>query len=140
MILLDTNVISELMRPRPLAAVVEWVNGQETSVLWLSTVTVAEIGLGLRILPVGKRRQVLTDRFDVLMNRGFEHRLLGFDQAAARIYPEIIGNRRELGRPMSYPDGQIAAIARAHGLDLATRNVSDFEECGIRISNPFQAS
>ncbi len=137
MILLDTNVVSAVMMPIPNQAVADWLDRNETGDLFLSAVSVAEILYGLRILPRGKRRQTLEDRFDDFVCRGFERRILAFDHKAGRFYGELMGRRREIGRPMSSFDGQIAAIARSHNLAVATGNVRDFEECGLRILNPF---
>ncbi len=137
MIVLDTNVISEVMKPRPRPKVLAWLDECATESLFLSAVTCAEIGFGLHSLPRGKKRRILEERFQVFLDHGFEGRILPFDAPSARFYGEIMGNRRSLGRPMSILDGQIAAIARAHRFSVATGNVKDFEECGIRIINPF---
>lgn len=138
MIVLDTNVVSEVMKPSPKQAVVDWLNSQETSRLYVSTITLAEIGYGLHVMPEGKRRRSLEDRFDNFVADGFDQRVVGFDMAAARLYGEVMGRRKELGRPMSILDGQIASIARAHHAAVATRNVSDFDECGLTLLNPFE--
>ena len=137
MILLDTNVVSEVMRPAPTQSVLDWLDHQDTASLYLSTITIAEIGYGLRILPDGKRRRSLHSRFDEFVARGFDQRILTFDESAARLYAEVMGHRKELGRPISALDGQIAAIARVRRFAVATGNVRDFEECGLRILNPF---
>lgn len=137
MILLDTNVISEVMRASPSRVVLEWLNNRDSEKLHVSTVTIGEIEYGLRILPAGRRRSVLKERFERFIYRAFAQRILSFDEAAARVYGEVMGLRKELGRPMSVPDGQIAAIARASGLKIATRNIRDFEECGVDLVNPF---
>jgi hypothetical protein len=137
-ILLDTNVVSEVMAPAPSETVLEWLDGRDASTLYISTVTIAEIGYGLRVLPAGKRRQFLEERFEEFVGLGFEQRVLPFDHAAARLYAGLMARRREIGRPMGIPDGQIAAVARANRLAIATRNVRDFEECGLEISNPFE--
>ncbi len=139
MILLDTNVVSAVMKPEPVQPVLKWLDGQDTVSLYLSTITIAEIVYGLRVLPAGKRRRALEDLFEQFVARGFEHRILPFDEAAARLYGELMGRRKEIGRPMSILDGQIAAIARANGFAVATGNVRDFEECGLQILNPFEA-
>jgi predicted nucleic acid-binding protein len=136
-IVIDTNVISEVMKPSPSLAVLEWLNQQNSNSLFVSTITLGEIEYGLRILPAGKRRYDLKERFEQFMLQAFRQRILVFDEAAARSYGEVMGHRKELGRPMSVPDGQIAAIARSKGFAIATRNTSDFEECGIDLFNPF---
>ena len=138
MILLDTNIISEVMAPAPSRPVVEWLNHQAAVTLRISTITLAEVGYGLWVLPEGRKRRDLQDRFDRFVAEGFEQRILTFDESAARLYGEIMGHRRELGRPLAALDGQIAAIARAHRLSVATRNVRDFEECGVETVNPFE--
>jgi len=138
-ILLDTNVVSAVMAPAPPPTVLQWLDDQETAGLFICTITVAEIGYGIRVLPRGRRQGLLRERFTAFIARGFEQRVLAFDIVAAHEYAEIMGHRRELGRPMSVPDGQIAAIARAHRGIVATRNVRDFEECGLEIVDPFAA-
>jgi predicted nucleic acid-binding protein len=137
MILVDTNVVSEVMKVAPSATVVEWLNNQKSSSLYISTVTIGEIEYGLRILAVGKRRLQLKERFQRFVSLAFALRILAYDEAAARTYGEVMGLRKEMGRPMSVPDGQIAAIARAHGLKIASRNTSDFEDCGVELIDPF---
>lgn len=137
MILLDTNVVSAVMAPSPPSRVLNWLDAQRTEYLFLSAITVAEIGYGLRILPEGKRRQRLQHRFQEFVARGFAERMLAFDVPAALAYAEIMGRRKEAGRPMSVPDGEIAAIALARGFAVATRNLSDFEECGLELVDPF---
>ena len=139
MILLDTNVVSASMAPAPPRAVIDWLNRQDTVTLYLSTITIAEIGYGLWIMPDGKRRRSLEDRFEKFVAKGFEQRILDFDKPAARLYGEVMGRRKAMGRPLSVPDGQIASIARANDLAIATRNVRDFEECNLELINPFEA-
>jgi len=87
---------------------------------------------------VGKRRLQLRERFERFISQAFAQRVLSFDEAAARAYGDVMGLRKELGRPMSVPDGQIAAVARSRVLAMATRNISDFEECGLDLLNPFR--
>ena len=139
MILLDTNVVSAVMSPRPPAAIINWLNSQETACLFLSTITIAEIRYGLWCMPDGKRRRELEARFDGFVTEGFEQRILSFDEAAANLYGGIMGHRRAIGRPISIADGQIASIARAQHLMVGTLNVRDFEECGLELVNPFNA-
>ena len=139
MILLDTNVVSEAMRARPDEAVVAWLNEQAAEKLFLSAVTIGEITYGLRILPDGQRRSGLRERFEGFVALAFEGRVLAYDEAAARLCGELLGDRREHGRPLSLADAQIAAIARRHHLAVATRNVRDFAECGLEVLNPFEA-
>jgi hypothetical protein len=98
----------------------------------------ASIPYGLQILPEERRRRDLEERFDRFLARGFAHRVLAFDEDAARLYGRLMAHRRSIGRPMSILDGQIAAIARAQRFAVATRNVTDFEECSLEIVNPFE--
>ena len=137
MILIDTNVVSEIMKVAPSKAVLDWLNHQDSRTLFIATVTIGEIEYGLRILPLGKRRLQLKERFEKFVSQAFTQRVLSFDEQAARAYGDVMGLRKELGRPISVPDGQIAAIARSRGLSVATRNLSDFEECGVELIDPF---
>ena len=131
MILLDTNVVSEIMRPKPSKNVINWLNHEDGSMLFLSSITVAEICYG-------QRRQQLETRFEGFIAQGFAGRIIEFDESAARAYAEIMGLCKEKGRPMSLPDGQIAAVALVNHLVLATRNIRDFATCGIELINPFE--
>ena len=140
MILLDTNVVSEVMKTRPVEAVVAWLNEQDSEKLHVSAITIGEIAYGLRILPDGKRRSGLRERFERFVTLAFDQRVLAYDESAARIYGDLMGDREELGLPMSVPGGQIAAIARVNHLAVATRNVLDFEHCGVDVLNPFEAA
>ncbi len=137
MIILDTNVLAEFMTSPPSDAVVDWLNVQNTMSLYVTSISIAEICYGLQVMPEGKRRRLLEDRFEQFIARAFASRLLNFDETAARIYGEIKAYRKKIGRPLSDFDGQIAAIARTHGFSLATRNVTDFEHCLIELINPF---
>jgi toxin FitB len=136
MVLLDTNILSALMSSEPHLEVVEWLDCQESDCVFLSSVTIAEISYGLESLPSGKGKRHLCDAFERFLALGFVDRNLDFDFEAARIYGQLMAVRRSAGRPMSMADGQIAAIAKAHGLALATRNVKDFQDCGLVIINP----
>ena len=137
MIVVDTNVVSEVMRPQPSLAVLGWLNTQDSNLLFVTTITLAEIGYGLRILPDGLRRRKLQTRFEQFIAQAFEERVLEFTAPAAQAYAEIMGHCKETGRAMSLPDGQIAGIALAHGFAVATRNTQDFEDCGIELINQF---
>jgi toxin FitB len=136
-IVLDTNIISEVMRPQPSSAVLAWLNQQHNPHLFITSVSIAEIGYGLRVLADGQRRRILQNRFEQFIAQGFEFRMLNFDKSAADTYAEIMGYRKELGSPMSFPDAQIAAITRSNHFNLATRNIKDFENCGLELINPF---
>ena len=138
MIILDTNIVSEMMKTAPFRTVLDWLNAQDAASLYVTTITLAEIGYGLRLLPDGQRRRLLAERFDRFIAGAFDQRILSFDEAAARAYGDIMGHRKELGRPISITDGQIAAIARANGFGIATRNIKDFEDSQIALINPFR--
>jgi len=137
MIIVDTNIVAEMMRASPAPAVVAWLNDQEATTLYLTTITIAEIAYGLRILPQGRRRRLLEQGFERVLAEAFAGRILAFDEAAAHRYGEVMGRRKEIGRPLRALDGQIASIARANGGSVATRNVRDFIECGVEVIDPF---
>lgn len=137
MILLDTNIISELMGSKPNKAVVEWLKQEDSAMLYLSSVTLAEVKYGLEILPVGKRRKFLESRFEQFISLAFPGRVLSFDENAAAYYGSLMAGRRSMGRPMNTLDGQIAAIALSNNAKLATRNVKDFAHCDLELLNPF---
>lgn len=138
MIILDTNVISELMKTEPDALVIQWINQKEPMELYISTITIAEISYGLHALSEGTRRTKLENAFHKAILEAFEDRILDFDTSSAHIYGKIMAERKRLGKPLGVPDGQIASIACFHGASLATRNVKDFQNCGINIINPFK--
>lgn len=139
MIILDTNVISELMRPNPNSNVVDWVAGQAALDLHLSTVSEAELLYGIEILPPGGRRDRLLAEVEGMLREDFDGRILPFDSAAARAYAVIAAARRAAGRPISHADCQIAAIARCRSASVATRDVDDFEGTGIEVINPWES-
>jgi toxin FitB len=138
MLLVDTNVISEVMQLQPSPQVREWWARQPASELFTSTVTVAEILYGIELLPRGKRRDRLLSEAEAMFAQDFPDRILSFDEPAAREFAEIAAGRRALGRPIAEFDAQIAAIASAHRATLATRNLADFDGCGVRLVNPWQ--
>ena len=137
MILIDTNVISELMRPHPAPAVLAWFGEQDATALHLSAVGEAELRRGAAILPEGKRRDRLIAEIDAMIAEDLAGRVLPFDSAAAAAFAAIVVDRRAAGRPISFPDCQIAATARANGAAMATRNVADFEGCGVEVIDPW---
>lgn len=140
MILLDTNVVSELMRPAPDASVMAWTRSQAIEELATSVVTVAEVGAGLACLPAGARRRDLVARWSRLQDEGFGERIFHLDRAAAKVYGELFAQRQRAGQSTAAFDLLIASIARTHGLTVATRNVRDFEDCGVQIVNPWTAA
>lgn len=139
MILLDTNIISELMRPRPATRVLRWFESQDMSELAISAVTIGELNYGIAVLPEGRRRTALHRALHHSVDEAFADRTYPYDAAAAEIYGVLMAQRRRTGRPMSVPDGQIAAIALANELDMATRNILDFEGLDLSLINPFSA-
>ena len=138
MIILDTNVLSEAMRPVPTPAVLEWLATHPASSLFTTTITQAEILVGLELLPKGRRRTVLASAVEAMFQDDFGGRILPFDVDAALALSQIAVARRKAGRPIQQADAQIAAIARSRSAVLATRNVKDFEHCGIRMVNPWR--
>lgn len=140
MILLDTNVVSELMRPVPDAHVRRWMGTLSPASLYLSTVSQAELLYGVALLPAGRRRETLATTVTAVCDRVFAGRILSFDSAAATAYADIAAHRRRTGRPIPEFDAQIAAIARSRGAALATRNVADFADCHIAIVDPWAAA
>ena len=137
MILVDTNIISEMMKPEPAVKVINWIDQQEVIQLYISTVSIAEISYGINALPDGNRRILLEDSFNKVLRDAFEYRIISFDEVAAHFYGKIMGRRKVIGKPLSILDGQIAAIARANNLAVATRNIRDFSDCGLDLINPF---
>lgn len=137
MIVLDTNVLSALMRQRPEQPVVEWLDRQPWTSVWTTSVTILEIRLGLQTLPLGKRRSYLIDTFKTVILEKMEQRVLAFDHAAADEAAEIMANRRKKGRPDDLRDTMIAGIVLAHGGALATRNVQHFSDLSLEIVNPW---
>lgn len=138
-VLLDTNVVSELMRPVPSQAVLAWISGQFGPHLYTSSVTVAEVLYGIEVLPHGQRRRELLEGAERVFAKVFAGRIAVFDEPAARTFSRIAAERRRRGRPIAEMDAQIAAIASLHGAVLATRNIADFEHCGVRLVNPWEA-
>ena len=139
MIILDTNVVSELMKHSPPPVVVAWMSEQTPDEIFTTTITMAEILYGIEVLPNGKRRDGLRREASATFAEDFAHRILFFDEGAAGMFAVIAAARRTLGRPISNFDAQIVAIARTHAATLATRNTGDFEGCGVRLINPWKA-
>jgi toxin FitB len=136
-ILLDTNVLSEILRTTPEPAVLDWFSRQRDDDLHVSAVTQAEMLLGVALLPHGKRQQRLHDSMRGLFENDFAGRVLPFDGSTVAHYAEIVAARRRAGRTISQFDAQIAAIALRNGAALATRNLKDFEGCGLRLIDPW---
>jgi predicted nucleic acid-binding protein len=138
-IVLDTNVISEISRERPDATVSNWLLRQDANSLYATSVTLAEVLYGLELIPLGKRRDRLVELSRTIFDVGLRSKILPFDELAARNYSRILSSKRFKGAPMSAFDAQIAAIAFSLGAAVATRNVTDFEGCGVVVVNPWLA-
>lgn len=137
MIVLDTNVVSELMRAAPEPGVTGWVDSLDVSDIFLTAVTAAELMYGVARLPNGRRRRELRAQVDGLLAEDFRDRILPFDAPAATHYADIVADRERSGLQISMADGQIAAICRNWNAGLATRNVSDFVDTGVELINPW---
>ena len=137
MIVLDTNVVSEIMRPAPDSKVLSWLNAQVAEELWLNSVVVSELLFGITRLPAGARKRQLADTFAAMLEQDFAGRILPFDLEAAVIYAELAAGCEAKGRPVEMADAQIAAICLAQGAKLATRNLKHFEGLGLVLVNPW---
>jgi hypothetical protein len=138
-VLLDTNVVSELMRSQPQQAVMEWFARRTGTVFYVSVITQAEIMLGISLLPAGKRRDALASAAEGMFCQDFAGRCLPFDAAGVPNYADIVSGRRRAGQVISTEDALIAAIALTHGYPLATRNTKDFLHIdGLTLYNPWQ--
>ncbi len=137
MIVLDTNVVSEAMRPQPSPVAVAWLNAQAAETLYLSSVTLAELLFGIGALPAGVKKDRLAQALDRLLAL-FPGRVLPFDQDAARRYADMAVVARALGRPLPVADGYIAATAATRGFAVATRNIQHFGDTGVELIDPWQ--
>ena len=137
MIVLDTNVISELMKATPAERVMNWVGAQALSILYTTSITQAEILHGIMLLASGTRRVAIAAAADAMFTVDFGGRILAFGSDATHPYARIATARRRAGHPISHFDAQIAAIAHSAGATVATRNVADFEGCGVKVVNPW---
>jgi predicted nucleic acid-binding protein len=139
-ILLDTNVVSEPMRPKPDQKVVAWLDAQAAESLYLSTVSFAELLLGIESLPPGKRRRALAAALHEQVVALFGERIIPFDLRAAEAYAQIVTRARRHGHPIAVADAQIAAIAASHQFTVATRDEAPFKAAGVQVINPWTAS
>lgn len=137
MIVLDTNVLSALMRATPEAVVVSWLDRQPAESIWITSITLFEARLGLALLPRGRRRQALDETFDRLLELDLENRVLDFDSAAATAAAALAAQRQKAGRAVDMRDTQIAGIALARRATIATRNVRHFQDLKIAVVNPW---
>lgn len=138
MIILDTNVLSALMRQTPEAPVVAWLDRQPAESVWITSITLFEARLGLALLPKGRRRQTLEASFAQLLEEDLENRVLDFDNAAATEAASLAAERQKSGRPVDMRDTQIAGIALARRATLATRNVRHFQDLNVPVVNPWE--
>src|SRR5690242_428964 len=139
MIVLDTNVLSELLRPSPGPIVLAWLTEQPSASLFTTAVSQAELLYGIRLLPSGTRRRRIMEAALAIFAEDFHGRVLGFDGESATLYAEIGAMLRTAGHPISQSDCQMAAMTRARGASLATHNTKDFESCGIDIVDPWSS-
>ncbi|WP_428663052.1 type II toxin-antitoxin system VapC family toxin [Reyranella sp.] len=139
MILLDTNVVSESIKPEPDPSVLAWLDVQTAETLFLSSITVAELLFGFRTLPDGRRKDMLAARIDGLLDQ-FAGRILPFDTPAARHYADLAVMARRTGKGFPIPDGYIAAVAAAHGFAVASRDASAFTAAGLTVIDPWTAA
>lgn len=139
MIILDTNVLSALMRSAPEPAVVRWLDQQPAESVWITSITLFEVQLGLALLPKGRRRQALESAFASLLQEDLGNRVLDFDTAAAAAAAALAAARQAKGRPVDMRDTQIAGIAVARRATLATRNVRHFEGLPVTVTDPWKA-
>jgi predicted nucleic acid-binding protein len=136
-IILDTSVLSETVKPSPSERVLGWLAVQDPLRVYTTTITQAEILSGVELLPVGKRRAALADGVAIMFREDFSGRILPFDEEAAHAFAKILATRNAMGRPMAQLDAMMAAVARSHSATLATRNTGDFEHCGVLLVNPW---
>jgi len=136
-IVLDTNVLSEALKPLPSRIVLRWLAAQQSLSVFTTTITEAEVLYGVEMLPAGKRRMRLLAAVENMFAEEFTGRILPFDEDAARAFSGIVAARDRAGRPISQFDAMIAAIARSHRAAVATRNTADFQHCGIDVINPW---
>jgi toxin FitB len=136
-IVLDTNVLSEALKPVPSPKALRWLAAQEPSSVFTTTITQAEVLYGIEALPAGKRRTRLLEAVEKMFAEEFEGRVLPFDEDAAREFARIVAARDRAGRPISQFDAMIAAIAHSYRAAVATRNTADFEHCGIDVVDPW---
>ena len=137
MLVLDTNMLSEIMRPEPERKVADWIVRQQSDELFTAAVCQAEILSGLAVMPSGRRRTELEEAARAMFTDDFDGRVLPFDTEAASAYAEVFATRRKAGRPSGTIDLMLAAIARVRGASVVTRNVADFEGVGVAIINPW---
>jgi predicted nucleic acid-binding protein len=137
MIVVDTNVLSEVIRPVPSSKVVRWMEARPAAGLFTTAITLGEMLYGVELVASGKRRVALQQAMETMFEDKFAGRILTFDQDAARAFADISAACRRLGRPISEMDAQVGGIARSRGAAIATRNVRDFQDCGVELIDPW---
>lgn len=140
MIILDTNVVSEPLKPSPNAAVLDWLNAQEPQTLFITAINQAELLAGVETMPDGRRRDALAHSLSTQVLALFDGRVLPFDAKAAEVFAELSVEAQRQGNTMGFADCAIASIARAHGFAVATRNVKDFQGAGIEVIDPWASA
>ncbi len=139
MILLDTNVVSEMMKPTGDEKARRWVDSRAEIDFYIATPVIAELRFGLAVLPSGRKKDALTKACQIIEDEIFAGRILTFDQRAAHAFALLRAKRQALGKPLNVMDALVASIANAHAMTLATRNVADFVDLDIAVVNPFEA-
>ena len=139
MIVLDTNVISEVMKPRPHTSVIEWLDHQAGSSLSITTISLSELVLGIELLADGRRKREMGNALRAMLEKLFGSRILPFDTPCAAAYAELVSQGRYRGLAVAVQDGQIAAIAKSRGFAVATRDVGPFMAAGLEVINPWEA-
>ena len=137
MIILDTNLVSEPLKPSPHPGVVHWLNAQEPATLFITSINLAELLAGVETMPQGKRRDALAQALSSQVNALFEGRVLHFDTRAAQCFAACLAGAQAQGNPVGFADCAIAAIAKSHGFVVAPRNVRDFQGTGVELINPW---
>jgi predicted nucleic acid-binding protein len=139
MIILDTNVVSEPLKPLPNQGVIDWLNAQAPATLFITSINLAELLAGVETMPLGKRRDALVQALSTHVSTLFENRVLHFDTRAAHSFGACLAGAQAQGNPVGFADCAIAAIAKTQGLMVATRNVRDFHGTGVEVINPWAA-
>ena len=139
MIIVDTNVISEPLKPQPDGTVLKWLERQAVASLYMTTISLAELLVGVEKLPDGRRKELLASGLKPLLSKLFGTRILSFDEAAAGAYAKLVSRARAAGRTISVLDGQIAAAAQVRGFAVATRDTQPFTAAGLEVLNPWEA-
>lgn len=140
MIVLDTNVVSETLRPSPTPSVMAWLASQSSAALFTTTITRGELFYGVRLLPEGQRKAGLLAAVQDIFDQDLAGQVLSFDNVAADAFARIAASRKVAGQPISQFDAMIAAVTHSRGATLATRNIKDFSNCGIDLIDPWSVS